>query len=139
MELKMRESGLCCYDPTNKSVVLINTVSKNNQVFSKRQINGAEQAKPLHKKLGYASVKYFSWIFQIQQIIDCSLTVQDIDIAQTIWGKNIAALKVNTTRNKPIHVAGYIVRIPKELVNIHKEVFMTADIFFVNGIPFLFF
>ena len=63
---------------------------------------------------------------------------QGIDISHTIWGKRIADLKGKTSRKKPIHVAGYIVKIPKELVNIHKEVVMTADILFVNGIPFLF-
>ena len=64
------------------------------------------------------------------------MTVQDIDIAYAIWGKTIVGLKGNTTRNKPIHVAGYIVKVPKEIVKLHNEVFMTADIFFVNIIPF---
>ena len=41
MELSMNQSGLHCYNPTDKEVVLINTVSVNKQVFSKRQINGA--------------------------------------------------------------------------------------------------
>ena len=45
MEFKMHQYGLHCYNPTDKEVVLINTVSGNKQVFSKRQINGAEQAK----------------------------------------------------------------------------------------------
>ena len=62
--------------------------------------------------------------------------VQDIDIVNEIWGKKIAALKGKTTRKKPIHVAGDIFKIPKELIKLHKEVFMTAEIFFVNGIPF---
>ena len=33
-------------------------------------------------------------------------------------------------------MSGDIVNTPKELLNIHKEVFMTEDIFLVNGIPF---
>ena len=64
------------------------------------------------------------------------MTVQDIAIAHTIWVNNIAALKCKTTRKKPTHVIGDIVDIPKELVKLHKEEFMTADIFFVNRIPF---
>ena len=47
--------------------------------------------------------------------------VQDIDISHTIWVNNIAALKGKATRNKPIHLAGEIVKIPKELVKLHKE------------------
>ena len=45
MELSMNQSGLHFYNPTDKEVVLINSVSVNKQVFPKRQINGAEQAK----------------------------------------------------------------------------------------------
>ena len=62
------------------------------------------------------------------------MTVQDIEISHVIWGKNIASLKRNTTRKKPIHVAGYIVIIPKGLINLYKYVFMIAYILFVNGI-----
>ena len=59
-----------------------------------------------------------------------------MDIVHEIWGKNIVSLKGKTTRKKLIHVEVDIVKIPKELVKLHKEVFMTSDILFVNGIPF---
>ena len=113
MEFKMHGSGLHCYNPTDREVVLIHNVSKNKQGFSKRKFNGAEQAKTLYAKLGYPSVKDFRYIFQIQKIIDCPVTVQDTYITRAIWGKIISALKEETTRNKPIHVAGDIVKIPK--------------------------
>ena len=102
-----------------------------------RQINGTEQAKTLYAKLGYPSVKYYRWIVQIQQIIYCPVMVQDIEIVHTIWCNNIADLKWKTTRKKPTQLAGDIVKIPKEIVKLHKEVFITEDIFFVNGISFL--
>jgi hypothetical protein len=51
-------------------------------------------------------------------------------------GKNIAALKGKTTRSKKHPVARDYVKVPKELLKIHKEVFLTTDIFFVNKIPF---
>ena len=66
------------------------------------------------------------------------MTVKDIEISHAIWVKKIAALKGNSTRKKPIHVAGDIVKITKEIIKLHKEVFMIEDILFVNGIPFLF-
>ena len=61
--------------------------------------------------------------------------VQYIDITYAIWGKNITSLKGKTNRNKPIHVVGDIVVIYRQLIKIYNDVFMTADIFFVNGIP----
>jgi hypothetical protein len=65
------------------------------------------------------------------------VTVQDVDVAHAIWGKNIASLKGKTTRKKPIHVAGDLMKVPKELLSLHKDVYLTADLFFVNEIAFL--
>ena len=68
------------------------------------------------------------------KIIECPVIVQYIDIAHEILDKNISALKGKTTRKKPIYVEG---EIPKEFVKLHKEVFMTSDISFLNLIPLL--
>jgi hypothetical protein len=136
MEFKMHESGLHYFVPDNKDFIFVNTVSGNKEGFSQRQIKGAELEKTLYAKLGYPSIKDFKWVIQSNQISDCPVTVQDVDTTHIIWGKNIAALKGKTTRKKPIHVAKDFVKVPKELLKLHKEVFMTADIFFVNQIPF---
>ena len=65
------------------------------------------------------------------------MTVEDVDVSLNIWGKNIVALKVKTTRSKPNTVARDSVKIAVDLLKLHKEVFLTLDIFFVNNIPFL--
>jgi hypothetical protein len=64
------------------------------------------------------------------------VTVQDIDVALKILGKNITTLKGKTTRRKTIPVAGDYVKVPLELMKLHKEVFLMTDIFFVNKNPF---
>jgi hypothetical protein len=64
------------------------------------------------------------------------VTIQDIDVAMKIWGKNIAALKGKTTRIKTHPLTREYVKVTKELLKLHKEVFLTTDIFFVNKIPF---
>ena len=43
MEFNMHESGINCYSPTDHSVVIINTVCRNKQVFSKIKNNRADQ------------------------------------------------------------------------------------------------
>ena len=45
MEFSIHQSGIYCYNQTDKEVVLINAVSGNKQVFSKGKIHGAEQEK----------------------------------------------------------------------------------------------
>jgi hypothetical protein len=81
-------------------------------------------------------MKDFKWIIQSHQIKDSPVTVQDVEVATSIWGKNISALKGKTTRKKSIPVARNHIKVPAELLKLHKEVYLTADIFFVNKIPF---
>jgi hypothetical protein len=57
-------------------------------------------------------------------------------VARKIRGKNIVAPKGKTTRSKLVPVARDYVKLPMELMKLHKEVFLTTDIFFVNKIPF---
>ncbi len=64
------------------------------------------------------------------------MSVVDAEVALKIWGPNIAALKEKTTCSKPEVVVMDIVRIPKEIQEVHKIISMSIDIFFVNQIPF---
>jgi hypothetical protein len=117
-------------------MTFVNTVSENKAGFTKRQIKCAEIARNLYKTLSYPSMKDFKWVTRINQIKDCPVTIQDIDVATKIWGKNVAALKGKTTRSNTHPVTRDYVKVPKEFLKLHKEVFLTADIFFVNKILF---
>ena len=93
-----------------------------------RQIKGAEAARTRYSTLSYLSWNDFKWVIRSNQIKDCLVTVKDIDVALKIWGKNITALKGKTIRIKPIPVIKDFVKVPKELMKLHKEVFLTMDI-----------
>jgi hypothetical protein len=137
MEFKMHKSGLHYYDPRKEHhLTFVNTVSENKTGFTKRQIKCAEIARILHTTLSYPSMKNFKWAIRSNQIKDCPVTIQDIDVATHIWDKNISALKGNTTCSKTHPVARDYVKVPKELLKLHKEVFLTTNIFFVNKITF---
>ena len=64
------------------------------------------------------------------------MTAHGIYVAQNIWVKSVPDFKLNTTRNKPIPVEDDMVQVPKDLVKLHKYIYLMADIFFVNSIPF---
>jgi hypothetical protein len=139
MEFRMHESGLHCYDPLQenaKQMAFVNTVAKNLSKFSKREVKGAEAAKALHVALERPSVNDFNWIVRSNQIKDSPVALRDVQVATSIWGKSVSKLKGSTTRTKLIPVSRDHIKIPKELLNLHREVFLTADIFFVNEIPF---
>jgi hypothetical protein len=137
MEFRMHKCGLQYYDTRNKKhLAIVNTVSENKEGFRKRQIKSADLAWTLYKTLSDPSMKDFKWVIQSNQIKDCPVTVKYIDVDRKIWGKNIAALKGKTTQSKSIPVARDYVKEPMELMKLHKEVFLTTDILFVNKIPF---
>ena len=133
----MVEDGLHVHIPGDKGKAFVNTVSENMEGFSKRQIKGAKAARELYSKLVYPSMKDFRWAVMSNQIKNCPVTAEDIDIAQRIWGKDIAALKGKTVRKKPTPVQGNSMKVPRDFLRLHQDVFMTLDIFFVAGIPFL--
>jgi hypothetical protein len=137
MEFKMHTSGLHYYDPRKEHHMnFVNTVSENKTGFTKRQIKCAEITRNMYKTLSYPSMKDFKWVIRSNQIKDHPVTIQDIDVATKIWGKNIATLKGKTTRSKTHPVDRDYVKVTKELLKLHTEIFLTTDIFFVNKIPF---
>jgi hypothetical protein len=97
----MHESGLHYFDPRDSEFTFINTVSENKTGFTKRQIKDAEATRSLYSKLNYPSWKAFKWIIQSNQIKDCPVTVEHVNTALKIWGKNVAALKGKTSPTKP--------------------------------------
>jgi hypothetical protein len=136
MEFWMHKTRLNYFHPRDNKFSFVNTVSENKGGFTKRQIKDVEVKRSLYSKLSYPSWKDFKWIIQSNCIKACPVTVEHIDTALKIWGKNVAVLKGKTTRTKPDPVARDFVKVPVELLKLHKEVYITANLFFVNKILF---
>jgi hypothetical protein len=136
-EFWMHKSKLHYDNQRDSEFTFVNTVSENKACFTKWQIQDLEVTRSQYSKLHYPSWKDFKWIIWSFQIKDCPITVKHIDTALKIWGKNVAALKGKTTWTKPDLVARDFVKVPVELLKLHKEViYMTVNLFFVNKIPF---
>ena len=136
MEFVRHPSGLHYYDPRTYGKTFVHTVAENMANYTKRQVKSAQAARTLYRALGYPSLKDFRLALMTNLIKDCPVTVQDVDVAHAIWGKDIAALKGKTTRRKPIPVADSVMNVPRELKKLHKNVTLAVDLFFVNGIAF---
>ena len=80
----------------------------------------------LYKTLVCPSVKDFRWAIQTNQIWRCPVTVEDIDVATCIWGKDGDVLKGKTTRSKPETVARDQIKIPWGLLKLHRNVHLMA-------------
>ena len=71
-------------------------------------------------------------------IKNCPVTVDDINIAERIFGPDIGTLKGKTTRrNIAKAVKDDYVEIPKEILKQHNNLTLCIDIMYVNGLPML--
>ena len=82
-------------------------------------------------------MKDYKWILRSGQVDKCPISLEDAEVAQKIWGTNIAALKGKTARAKPVMVKTDIIQIPVQIRSLHRIVTLLIDIVFVNKIPFL--
>ena len=119
--------------------MFLETVAQNIEGFSKREVKRAYAAAKLYIRLVYPNQKDFDWIIMSESIKNCDVTPRDVEIAQQIWGKHITpeVLRGKQVRKKPAAITGSKLKIPKDILSLCKTVYMWADIFFVNKIPFL--
>ena len=135
MNFKMHKSGLHYYDPA-EDFTFVTTVTDNKKHYIKLHIKAEDMSEELYEIVTYTYVADHRWVIKSNQIKDSHVTVQDTYVAIAIWGKYIFALKINTTRKKKILVIEELIQFPKELIKHHRDIVMTADILFVNTIPF---
>ena len=69
-------------------------------------------------------------------ILNCPVTLDGIERASKIYGANIAALKGKTVRTKSDPVTSDYIAVPEAVLHANKNVTFSADIMFVNKIPF---
>ena len=90
----------------------------------------------LYSKIGYPSLHDYKMAVKTQMLNKCPVTIGDIKIAEKIFGPDIAVLKGKTTRKRPEPVVTDYIKIPKEILDIHKEVVLAGDLCFIQKIPF---
>jgi hypothetical protein len=110
---RMHPCGLHYFDPKDQDFMFVSTVAENKKEFTKRQIQRAEVARSLYRKLRFPSMKDYKYVIQTHQIKDCPVTVADNDVAM---------LKGKTVEKKPMPVVTDLVKVPKEFINLHKDV-----------------
>ena len=65
------------------------------------------------------------------------ITLEDVKIAEAIFGPAMSTLKGKTTRSTPKPVKRDEIELPKEIKNIPKDLDLCMDIMFVNEFPML--
>jgi hypothetical protein len=79
----------------------INSVEKNKTMNTDCQIMRAKMARQIYHSLGTPSVNDFKAILKMNAIRNLPITIEDIKLAEQIFGPDIGSLKGKTTRGKP--------------------------------------
>jgi hypothetical protein len=131
------QSGLYYHATENHAVVMVNTVAENVEGYTQREHDDAKQARQVLGMVGYHSNKDFNNMVRSNMIKNCPVTSKSVSAANKIFGPEIASIKGKTTRRKPEPVVTDYVKVPKAILDLNRDVTLTANVMFVDGIPFL--
>ena len=118
-------------------VCLVETVSDNMRRFTKRQIKAAYRARELYHSLGRPSLEDFKKVIKANMIQYNLVTLEDIHVAEAIFGPDVGALKGRSTYHKSPPIVKDYIEIPKVLLQEHQRVALCMDILTVNSLTFL--
>ena len=139
-----RDTGLCdgmpyidVRDHATEAFAMIQTVRDNFEHFTKEEIEKAVKARKLQGRVGYPADAKFANLVSSNSLKHSPVTASDAANAHTMFGPNLEGLRGKTVRQRPRRVETGYLRIPRDFYELHKFVTLTADVMFVNGIPFL--
>ena len=95
--------GLYALNPfstTSNVYQLANTAEDNKAFFTERQFQQAKTARELYNTLGSPSLKDFKAIIRMDFIKNNPVTMEDIKIAESIFGPDIGSLKGKNYKTK---------------------------------------
>jgi hypothetical protein len=130
-------NGLYYHDTTNRAIVMVNTIKVTMEGFADREFERAKAARRALGFVGYPSPRDFKNMVRSTMIKNCTVIPSDIDNAHKLFGDGIATLRGKTVRNTQDAMIADCVAIPKEIMDLNKEVIMAADVMFVNGMLFV--
>jgi hypothetical protein len=116
----------------NLHYTFVTTVNGNKSRFHRREVEGADRARALYKKIGRPSQQHFEHILRNNIIRNCPVTVDDAKRAIVIYGPDVPALKGKSTKSPAIQVPTFTpVPIPAPILQDHADVTLCMDFFFL--------
>lgn len=129
--------GLYYKDLSTVQVNMMNTMEKLKKHYTDWQYKRAKAARKLYQTIGHPSLEDYKKSIQVNAIKNCPVTVEDVNIAEKIFGPDIYTLKGKATRTKPKTIVKDYIEIPTELKEKHESVELCIDIMYVQSVLFL--
>ena len=111
---------------------LVTTLSENRKGYTGQQYDRAKTARKLYHIIGMPTVENFKALLCMNAIHNCPVMVEDVKIAERIFGPDMSSLKGKLTRRKPKPVRKDLIEIPAEITEKHHDIELCKDTMFVN-------
>ena len=110
---------------------------ENQEGFTWREYEGSREALRAMHLLGFPLERDFENMVRSKIIVNCPVAFSDVNNAKLIFGPDITSLKGKPVRCKPASVIRDYVEIPREILDLRKELEVSTDIMFIKKLPFL--
>eukprot|EP00980_Cylindrotheca_fusiformis_P012484 scaffold3071_cov84-Cylindrotheca_fusiformis.AAC.2 len=87
--------------------------------------------------MGAPTVDNLKMLIRQNLVKNCPITIDDVKLAEKIFGPDIPTIKGKSTRPRPQAVIDDYIEIPEELTMHHQDLVMCMDIMFINQCAFL--
>ena len=113
---------------------LVDTVKENCKGYTQAQYDRAVKAWSLYHELGAPTMDNYKGFIKMGGVQNCPLRIEDIKIAQNIFGPDMATLKGKSTQRNPKPVLEDWIEMPQEILEKHRKIELCIDVMYINGV-----
>ena len=94
---------------------MVTTLKENKKLYNQHQFYQSKVARKLYHNVGYPTVENFKHLLRQNMIDKFSVTTEDVDIYERIFGTDMGEQKYKTTRQTPKTLQYDTIEIPHEI------------------------
>ena len=128
---------LGCQGPQSTAWAFVTTVTDKRDLYTKRAYQDAVAARQAQNIMMFPGVRQLYKIADENLLRNCPINRGDIRAAEDIFGPHLGAVKGKTPARRSTVVSGGRDGVPPDILDRHRDLVVSIDIFFINKIPFL--
>ena len=126
-----------CQGHQSTAWAFVTTVTDKRDLYTKQAYQDAVAARQAQNIMMFLGVRQLYKIADENLLRNCPINRGDIRAAEDIFGPNLGALKGKTPACRSTVVSGGRDGVPADILDRHRDLVVSIDIFFINKIPFL--
>ena len=111
----------------------LHTIENRERLYTKREVAAAKEAIRFVESMCFPSINDAKFMISTGSVVNCPVTVADLDRAQDIYGTHVAVIKGKSTKA----TAAAIPEVPSDRKITRTDQELDTDIMFINNSPYL--